>query len=202
MLTNLFQNIREYTISTKGLDTANKIIPAQDLQQLRTTEKGCLVLYFQELLDFSDTVDFGSIGVKITKEKKCTKGWKCGFTCLPVTKKNCSKAVEGQAKTYAEFLELEAKKENAKKEVEESLATSKPDSTRDISKMNLTITKEDKTLLESKPLTGTEKQIAWANTLRQNALIDAKKEAILYAELVTIDSPNGDKLSNYRLSKW
>lgn len=39
------------------------------------------------------------------QQKNCKKGWGCGFTCLPRTKKNCNKGIEGQAKTLTEWLE-------------------------------------------------------------------------------------------------
>lgn len=194
----LFQNLREHTIGSSSREIVNKITPNQSIVELRESEKTCMLVSFQELLAFgSDTLEFGSIGVKITKEKKCTKGWKCGFTCLPVTKKNCTKAIEGQAKTYTAWLELEAKREGAKKEVAKAIVTTKPSSTRDISKMNITITKEDEELLDNSKLIGSEKQIAWAESLRNHALINAKKEASLYAELRTIEMPWGEMLTNY-----
>lgn len=39
------------------------------------------------------------------QKKKCTKGWSCGFTCLPRTKKNCDNGLEGDARTLTEWLE-------------------------------------------------------------------------------------------------
>lgn len=198
MLSKLFQNLRDYTSDSKPLIDTRDMISNQDFITLRRLEESLLLSSFQELLTFSDSVlEFGSIGVKITREKNCIKGWRCGYTCLPVTKKNCTKSVEGQAKTYTAWLEIQAKKEEAVIEVERKLNDSPPTLTRDITKMNISITKDDQKLLDNSKLIGSEKQIAWAESLRTHSLINAKKEAALYAELRTIQMPWGEGLTNY-----
>ncbi|HEY9644380.1 MAG TPA: DUF3626 domain-containing protein [Coleofasciculaceae cyanobacterium] len=79
-----------------------------------------------EWLEESKTLDFKGATAKTGKERKlptCSKGWgPCGYACLPHTKKNCGSALEGQAKTLAEWLERSAKKVEAASEV----ATPKP----------------------------------------------------------------------------
>jgi hypothetical protein len=103
MLTDLFQNLREFAISKNDLETANSLIPSQLIVELRESENGCLVQSFQELLTFDDTVwSFAD------KKDKCTKGYPCGRSCINAGK-NCRNPVEGQAANYAGFLELQAK---------------------------------------------------------------------------------------------
>lgn len=56
-------------------------------------------------LDFLASLDFG-----IPEKRKCSKGYPCGKSCIQTTK-NCKNPIEGQAKVYSEWLELENKKD-------------------------------------------------------------------------------------------
>lgn len=40
--------------------------------------------------------------------KKCDRGWACGGTCLSKTKKNCKRSLEGEHKTYVDWLQHQA----------------------------------------------------------------------------------------------
>lgn len=55
----------------------------------------------------SEVVEFARLksAGNTKQEKTCSKGWPCGFTCLPRTKKNCNKGLDGQAKTVSDWLE-------------------------------------------------------------------------------------------------
>lgn len=53
-------------------------------------------------------LNFATKGGKVTKKKNCVKGWECGYTCLPKTKENCGSPLEGQSKTYADWLSKQA----------------------------------------------------------------------------------------------
>lgn len=55
-------------------------------------------------LDFLASLDFG-----MPEKRKCSKGYPCGKSCIQTTK-NCKNPIEGQAKIYSEWLELENKK--------------------------------------------------------------------------------------------
>lgn len=57
-------------------------------------------------LDFLASLDFG-----IPEKRKCSKGYPCGKSCIQTTK-NCKNPIEGQAKVYSEWLELENKRMN------------------------------------------------------------------------------------------
>lgn len=90
MLTDLFQNLREFAISKQGLETANSLIPSESIVGLRESEKTCLVLSFQELLNFDDTVDFAAktpkIGTKVQQKGRTitcdpAKTYPCGNVC-------------------------------------------------------------------------------------------------------------------------
>ena len=117
MLTNLFQNLREFAISKQGLETANNLIPSESVVELRESEKDCLVRSFQELLNFDDTVwSFAAkapkIGTKVQQKGRTitcdpAKTYPCGNVCRSHSK-DCKSPIEGQAGNYAGWLELQA----------------------------------------------------------------------------------------------
>lgn len=129
MLTDLFQNLREFSISKQGIEIADVIIPDQSIAELRSSEKICLVQSFQELLDFDDTVDFAAkspkVGTKITQKGgrviTCdpARTYPCGNACRSHSK-DCKNPIEGQAKNYAGFLEQQSKKEGKIKDTKTS----------------------------------------------------------------------------------
>ena len=129
MLTDLFQNLREFSISKQGIEIADVIIPDQSIAELRSSEKICLVQSFQELLDFDDTVDFAAkspkVGTKITQKGgrviTCdpSRTYPCGNACRSHSK-DCKNPIEGQAKNYAGFLEQQSKKEGKIKDTKTS----------------------------------------------------------------------------------
>lgn len=101
----LFRNLREHYISKDGTDSVNKLVPMSSINELELISKQDLTRCFQELLSFDDnSLDFTNVGSKVTKEKNCKIGWRCGYTCLPTTKKNCSRAINGQASVFVGFL--------------------------------------------------------------------------------------------------
>lgn len=55
-------------------------------------------------------LDYAAIGAGLGKKKPpvCKKGWPCGYSCQPRTKKNCKSGLSGQAKTYADWLGKQA----------------------------------------------------------------------------------------------
>jgi hypothetical protein len=117
MLVNLFQNLREFTIDSNGIRTANELIPSQSIVELREAESNCLVLTFQELLDFSDTADFAikspKTGVKVQQKNRTitrdpSKTYPCRNSCRGQSKP-CKSPIAGQAANYTGFLELQAK---------------------------------------------------------------------------------------------
>lgn len=63
-------------------------------------------MHFSEV-SLSESVEFARLKAagNTKQKKKCTKGWSCGYTCLPRTKKNCDNGIEGDAKTLTEWLE-------------------------------------------------------------------------------------------------
>lgn len=141
-------------------------------------------------------------------------GWPCGGTFIsnrakcwtdPKTGKRLKVPVNHQA--YQKIKDSKSKasqklyrdREQAIREVRRAAVPGwkKPtEHIRDISKLRPAITVEDEEILKRSELKGTEKQVNWADILRRKALIDAKKEAILYAQLYTKDNPLGEKLSN------
>lgn len=65
----------------------------------------------EESADFKAPL-FGKGSRKATgKTPNCTpfKSWSCGFACLPMSKRNCPSAVEGKAKTLADYLSTQIK---------------------------------------------------------------------------------------------
>lgn len=98
MLADLFTRLREEAIASSDIATANKLIPFKSLCDLREVERRSLFLSYQELLDFDDVAEFAA-----TKEKKCSKGYSCGKSCISPGK-NCRLDVEGQAKEFGKFL--------------------------------------------------------------------------------------------------
>lgn len=63
-------------------------------------------------ISLSESVDFARLksAGNTKQKKKCSKGWSCGFTCLPRTKKRCDNGIEGDTKTLTEWLEKEGAK--------------------------------------------------------------------------------------------
>lgn len=65
-------------------------------------------------VEFNESADFAMFGKGSRKAKgkmpNCTPGksWSCGFTCLPMSKKNCGSPLPGQAKNYADYLSKQA----------------------------------------------------------------------------------------------
>lgn len=131
MLTDLFLNLREFAINSKSIDTANELVPSETLNILRVAERDKLLLSFQEMLTFDDTLEFAvkapKIGTKITQKGgrviTCdpAKTYPCGAVCRSQSK-DCNNPIEGQAKTYAKFLELQGKKEGKIKVEDEKKA--------------------------------------------------------------------------------
>lgn len=64
--------------------------------------------------EFGEPIEFASFGKGSRKGKgnkpNCTPGksWSCGFTCLPMSKKNCGSPLAGQSATYADYLSKQA----------------------------------------------------------------------------------------------
>ena len=106
MLSTLFNNLREHSIEHKGIDFTGNLIPIIDLENLRNSEDILYLSSFQELLDFKDTADFAKNN---SKARACKKGYPCGASCIATTK-NCNKTIDGQAKTYTNWLDLQSKK--------------------------------------------------------------------------------------------
>jgi hypothetical protein len=113
MLSTLFTNLREHTIAAKGVDFTEELIPFDSLGELRDGENQLFLSSFQELLNFSEAVDFAK-----GEARTCKKGYPCGASCINAGY-NCKKGIAGQAKTYAEFLTLQSKQ--PKKSVEKPL---------------------------------------------------------------------------------
>jgi hypothetical protein len=129
MLTELFQNLRDFTIDSKGLETANSLIPGQSITELRECEKSCLVSSFQEALNFDTVLSFASTD----KKNKCTKGYPCGKSCINAGK-NCRNPIEGQAANYVKFLEQQAKKSGKMVDISDTsryTGKNKPDKTKE-----------------------------------------------------------------------
>lgn len=107
MLSTLFDNLQKFS-SSKDVNFSEKML--QDTSALIDAENQLFFTCFTGLLDFSDTTDFAA---KISQKDKpkCSKGYPCGNGCIAVGY-NCKKAIEGQAKTYAGWLELQAKKKS------------------------------------------------------------------------------------------
>lgn len=109
MLSTLFTNLREHTIAAKGVDFTEDLIPFDSIGELRSSENLLFLNSFQELLDFNDSADFAK---EMGKARTCKKGYPCGSSCINASY-NCKKGIAGQAKTYAEFLELQSKQPKA-----------------------------------------------------------------------------------------
>lgn len=122
-LSTLFQNLREWQISTDSLESANSIFPSRliattkhcsctaiDSNAVDELWQACFeqALYIAEP-EFAATKMFGGS----TKKKKCAQGYNCGSTCIS-TSRNCRKALPEQAKKYTEFLTLQNKDTGAK----------------------------------------------------------------------------------------
>lgn len=108
MLSTLFNNLRKHSIESKGIDFTGNLIPIIDLEDLRNSEDILYLSSFQELLDFKDTADFAKNN---SKARACKKGYPCGASCIATTK-NCNKTIDGQAKTYTSWLDLQSKKKS------------------------------------------------------------------------------------------
>ncbi|MGK7925374.1 MAG: DUF935 family protein, partial [Spirulina sp.] len=75
----------------------------EELIELSEVLKAELIVV--EILSFSDNVvDFAAKGKQ--KKRKCTKGYNCGGSCI-TRKKNCRKALKGEAKNAAEWLRMQ-----------------------------------------------------------------------------------------------
>lgn len=109
MLTNLFQGLREYAIASRDLETANKLVPFESLQGLRSCEslnfdeslQSAWAAYFTKVLEFPDPYR------EFAKQKNCTPGksYACKATCISINK-NCLNPLPGQAQSYAAFLAM------------------------------------------------------------------------------------------------
>ena len=106
MLSTLFTNLHEHTIAAKGVDFTEDLIPFDSISELRSSENLLFLNSFQELLDFNDSADFAKA---MGKARTCKKGYPCGASCIATTK-NCNKTIDGQAKTYTNWLDLQSKK--------------------------------------------------------------------------------------------
>ena len=87
----LFKNIKQYLASKESIELAEYVLPYDFFQ-----------LYYLEF--------------RAKTERKCTKGYSCGGTCIS-TSKQCRNPLDGQAKNFVEFLKLVNQK--LKKEVED-----------------------------------------------------------------------------------
>lgn len=118
-LATLFLNIREFSIGKSNLDFTENFLPSQQIKDLAELEKDYWFTSFQELLSFDDSVEFAAkkpkapkVGVKITQKSgrviTCNPGktYPCGAVCRSQNK-GCKTPIEGQAKTYIEWLELQ-----------------------------------------------------------------------------------------------
>lgn len=143
MLSTLFTNLREHTIAAKGVDFTEDLIPFDSIGELRTSENQLFLSSFQELLDFSDVIDFAA--KKDSKGRTCKKGYPCGASCINAGY-NCKKGIAGQAKTYAEFLSLQRKQ--PKKSVQKPL--DKKNKTQDTGKNKATKKKQEVTEMATK----------------------------------------------------
>jgi hypothetical protein len=122
MLSTLFTNLREYTIADQGVDFTEEIIPFARISELRENESELFFSSFQELLNFDDSASFAKMsnvikpGLRVQQKNRTitcnpSKTYPCGAVCRNQDKP-CKNPIEGQAKTYAEFLELQAKKKS------------------------------------------------------------------------------------------
>lgn len=72
------------------------------------TLKGCFD-FSEDNLDLLRTLDFG-----VKEKRQCTKGYPCRRSCIS-RGYSCKDPIEGQAKTYAQWLELQNKKDDKPK---------------------------------------------------------------------------------------
>ncbi len=121
MLATLFQNLQEYIIDSNSLATADNSVLSQGIIELKELEKTSILVSFQENLAFDTILNFAvtktpKVGQKITQKGgrviTCdpAKTYPCGAVCRSQSK-DCNNPIEGQAKTYVEFLKLQGKKE-------------------------------------------------------------------------------------------
>lgn len=107
MLTELFQNLQQF----HSQKSDNLVDFSEPLALLVQSENDYLLVSFQEVLDFAKAP---KIGTKITQKGGRTitcdpsKTYPCGNVCRSHNK-GCKSPVEGQASTYAGWLELQAK---------------------------------------------------------------------------------------------
>lgn len=116
MLSTLFLNLREHAIEAKGVNFAEDVISTESIQELKEGENRLFLSSFQELLSFDTTADFATktkVGVQVQQKNRtitCTPGktYPCGKSCKSQNK-DCKSPIEGQAASYAGFLELQNK---------------------------------------------------------------------------------------------
>lgn len=105
-MTKLFINLREYIITQDGISAADEVIEFGEVKEMVAPVLLDFSEYFGAIIpEFAATKMFGGSSQK----KKCVKGFACGNGCLPIKTKSgkdtqCRNQIEGQAKTYTEFL--------------------------------------------------------------------------------------------------
>lgn len=108
MISQLLSNIAEY--QEKSLSFS------EDLDNIHSLETSLYFDCFSQLLDFSESLDFAKIpnapkpGYRVQQKNRvitcdATKTYACGKRCISQSK-GCKNPIEGQAKTFTEFLKL------------------------------------------------------------------------------------------------
>ena len=109
VVAQLFANLQEFIASQEGVSFAERVLPDEDIAALAGLS-----------LEFARTKLAGNTKQK----KKCSKGFACGFTCI-AAKRNCKNPLDGQSKTYADYLAKQAMA-NKPKKITESDARAEP----------------------------------------------------------------------------
>ncbi|MDF5717794.1 MAG: hypothetical protein PUP93_29000, partial [Rhizonema sp. NSF051] len=96
--------IVDYLIDDKGTTLTPRNLDVIDHQEPHYSAAKELIFSFAEKAQYVplELYDFA-------QSKNCLKGWSCGGTCLPKSKKNCHRALEGKHKTYVEWLQHQVK---------------------------------------------------------------------------------------------
>lgn len=127
MLSTLFTNLKVYVEELSGVEFAENLASSYTLEELKDGESQLIFNCFQELLNFDSTINFAvatKTGYKIQQKNRTitcnpAKTYPCGKSCRSQDK-GCVNPIEGQAKTYVAFLELQSKNKSSKKPLDKS----------------------------------------------------------------------------------